>query len=232
MSKTVGLTDVISKFIDDFSVGMYTAMPGVVETVHNGGQDLRVDVLPLFNTEFADGTIKEPVSIDNIQIMMPGTLDSMVSFPIKKGTPVLLVFCQRDMSGFRHGNASTYTPEEDRRMSIQDAVAIPGIFPFGLSPNAPTARVLSHSTNDMVVSHNIGTSSECEVRMKPDGTIELTSPIKIKCKSPDMEIESNISVLGNLTQSGGTLSSNGVVLDSHTHGGVDRGSGNTNPPNS
>jgi len=38
-------------------------------------------------------------------------------------------------------------------------------------------------------------------------------------------------ITGSITQTGGTISSNGVVLDSHTHGGVSTGSGNTGGPN-
>lgn len=37
-------------------------------------------------------------------------------------------------------------------------------------------------------------------------------------------------VSGNFVQVGGTLSSNGIVLDSHTHGGVVPGGGNTGGP--
>lgn len=37
-------------------------------------------------------------------------------------------------------------------------------------------------------------------------------------------------ISGNLIQTGGVLSSNGIVLDSHTHGGVQTGSGNTGGP--
>ena len=36
---------------------------------------------------------------------------------------------------------------------------------------------------------------------------------------------------GNIQHSGGTFSSNGVVIDSHNHGGVLRGGNNTYGPN-
>lgn len=37
-------------------------------------------------------------------------------------------------------------------------------------------------------------------------------------------------IAGSLTQTGGQLSSNGIVLDTHTHSGVQLGSGNTGAP--
>ena len=38
------------------------------------------------------------------------------------------------------------------------------------------------------------------------------------------------TINGNIRHSGGTLSSNGVVLDAHTHKGVTPGGGNTGEP--
>ncbi|EEQ05231.1 Baseplate assembly protein [Yersinia bercovieri ATCC 43970] len=36
---------------------------------------------------------------------------------------------------------------------------------------------------------------------------------------------------GNIQHSGGSFSSNGVVVDSHTHGGVQRGGSHSDGPN-
>lgn len=41
---------------------------------------------------------------------------------------------------------------------------------------------------------------------------------------------SGTTITGDITQTGGQLSSNGIVLDSHTHGGVQTGGGSTGGP--
>lgn len=38
------------------------------------------------------------------------------------------------------------------------------------------------------------------------------------------------TITGNITQTGGQITSNGIPLDTHTHGGVQTGSGNTGAP--
>lgn len=44
------------------------------------------------------------------------------------------------------------------------------------------------------------------------------------------EINAEMTINGGVTQSGGAMSSNGVVVDAHNHGGVERGSSRTDGP--
>ena len=49
----------------------------------------------------------------------------------------------------------------------------PGLFPFGMAINQQSKRTLTHSTDDVVVVHNLGTAEECEIRLKPTGKVEI-----------------------------------------------------------
>ncbi|EGT4441740.1 phage baseplate assembly protein V [Cronobacter sakazakii] len=44
------------------------------------------------------------------------------------------------------------------------------------------------------------------------------------------EINAEMTINGGVTQSGGAMSSNGVIVDDHDHGGVERGSSRTDGP--
>ena len=56
--------------------------------------------------------------------------------------------------------------------------------------------------------------------------VECTS----KLKAATFELTGGGSMKGNITHSGGSLTSNGVVSHSHTHGGIERGGSQTDGP--
>jgi len=63
--------------------------------------------------------------------------------------------------------------------------------------------------------------------------ILLDSP-EVECtallKTAQLEVTKGATMKGNVTHSGGKLSSNGVVVDDHDHGGVQRGGSRTDGP--
>lgn len=72
--------------------------------------------------------------------------------------------------------------------------------------------------------------------------ITCTASVKITLDTPTVECSNHLKtatfevteggqMTGNIQHSGGTFSSNGVVIDSHNHGGVLRGGNNTYGPN-
>ncbi|WP_186367694.1 phage baseplate assembly protein V [Yersinia sp. KBS0713] len=72
--------------------------------------------------------------------------------------------------------------------------------------------------------------------------ITCTASIKITLDTPivectqhlttaTLEVKQGGKMTGNIEHSGGSFSSNGVMIDSHDHGGVQRGGSNTDGPN-
>jgi len=63
--------------------------------------------------------------------------------------------------------------------------------------------------------------------------ITLDAPV-VECThqliTGTLQVKQGGSLTGNLTHTGGSLVSNGVTLHTHTHGGVQRGGGNTDTP--
>lgn len=63
--------------------------------------------------------------------------------------------------------------------------------------------------------------------------ITLDAPV-VECTNQlvtgTIQIKQGGSMTGNLTHTGGSITSNGVVMHTHTHGGIQRGGGNTDKP--
>lgn len=170
----ISLDLAIEEFIDYKVSKLYTALPCRVVSVRVSLEDQRVDLQPLTNKKLKDGTEKEQPTILNVPLMFPSSKKASVTFPVDVGDVVLCVFAQRSLDAFKASTgAKTYTPRDNRKLDITDAIAIPGLFPFKDAINDPAKRKWSHSTRDMVMVNNIGQSTENEVRLKENGNIEV-----------------------------------------------------------
>lgn len=243
--RSVSLDEVLSNAFQYEMDNIYTALPCIVLTVYGEGKEQRVDVQSSINSLDKDGTEREAPPLMGVPVIFPASKTSMLSFPINKGDTVLCVFSQRGTDNFKIGSGSPTKPTDYRTFDKRDAIAIPGLFPFSKALNNPTKRQLSHSTLDAVLSHNIGTGKECEVRLKASGDIELNTPsnnVTVNCKAAtvnatDVAINATSMVVdvanstwtGNLTMNG-TYTLDGIVINTHKHSGVTPGSGTTSTP--
>ena len=176
---------------------IFTAIPAKVMQVEDAGEQ-RVAVKPLINNVFPDweDSIEFP-TILSVQLMFPSSSTSAITFPINAGDTVLLVFAQSCMDVFKSGDGTTQPPSDYRRFDKRDAIAIPGLFPFGMAINQQSKRTLTHSTDDVVMAHNLGTEAECEIRLKPTGKVEINgNQIDI---SSSTKIDGNLINTGNVT---------------------------------
>jgi len=236
--RQIGLDSIINQYINNNLKRAFTAIPCRVTSVNNMGQQ-RINVQPIINIVKTSDEELEHAIIQNVPVVFPGSSTSQFSFPVNVGDTVLCVFSQRSLDRFKLGAKNPHRPIDLRKMSRNDAVAIPGLFPFEDAVNNPGKRSLGHSTEDAVVTHNIGTGSECEVRLKPSGDVIINSPsnVQVNCETaeinapsgvvvdtPTTKFTGNVNVVGDVTASG-------VSLVNHTHGGVQTGPGNTGVPN-
>ena len=196
----------------------YTAIPCVITNVYDDLKSLKVDVQPVVNVINDDGSSEEHAQLMAVPVQMPSGRISMVSFPLFKGDVGLCVFCHSAIDNFKHGNGMPTSPERIRRMDMNDAVFIPGVGPFAKSLNNPAVRTLPHNTQDLVVAHNIGHATEVEMRLTQSGKISFTTDVAVEINSPSATLNvDNTTWNGNITHTG-TLTSNGIVYDTHRHG--------------
>ena len=205
------LETIMTSWIESYMQDVYTCMPAIVLNVKDMGE-MRVDVQPVINHLFKDGTLLEYPPIGNVPLIFPSTRNSAITMPVVQGDTVMLMFSQKDMSIFKAGADRPHDPNTRRWMNLNDAVAIVGVHPFSKSPNRNAARKLPHNTDDLVVAHNIGTDRECEVRLTKGGAVSGTSTTEITLNAPVVRIGGSLVVSGTPTFSSGATFSGDVVM--------------------
>lgn len=188
----------LNAFFDFKLSKVNTAMLGVIEQVRDLEQQ-RVDVKPLVNKQYVDGDSQEYPVILSVPLVFPSSSTSAVTFPVNKGDIVLLVFNQNNIDVFKSGSHTPHDPIDTRLFDRRDAIAIPCAFAFDKAINKQTNRELPHDPQDVVIAHNIGKDSECEIRIKKSGKIEVNGN--------NMYVDSNLSTKGNMSVGTGATGS-------------------------
>lgn len=128
--------------------GIRVALPGRVESYDAATQ--KANVQPLIMEEETDD-IGDRVSnalpvVTDVPICFPGAGPWRLTFPVKKGDTVLLIFSSSSLDRWlvRGGMVD---PADDRHHNISDAVAYPGLFDFAHVPtSAPTNAMVVHAS--------------------------------------------------------------------------------------
>lgn len=193
MSGDMTMESAMIAFFEHQMRKVYTAIPAVIIAVRSDEKQ-SVDVKPLINQVFPDleDDTEHPVIL-HVPLIYPSSSTSAVTFPVHPGDTVMLIFSQASMDVFKSGDGTAQPPTDYRRFSIRDAVAIPGLFPFGSAINQMSKHTLPHSTDDLAVFHNLGTSAECELRMKLTGKVEITSPLQVEVNAPVVNVTATTS---------------------------------------
>lgn len=241
--RDVSLQEVLTDAFNYQTSKMYTAIPCVILSVHTSLSDCRVDVQPSVNALYKNDVVEEHPPILSVPVIFPSSSTSALTFPVNIGDTVLCVFTQRGIDNFKQGDGKPTRPVDFRKFDKRDAVAIPGLFPFGKSINNPSKRVLPHSTSDMVMAHNLGKGNEVEVRLKQDGGIVINTSTTITVNCNNVVVNGNSGTFnvsnatwnGSLTFNGnitheGIYTLGGINMNTHQHSGVQTGPSNTGSP--
>lgn len=228
--REISFESVLEDFFNYKMSSIYTAVPCRVVTVRSTLNDQRVDVQPMINRVLPDDTAKEQPTILNVQVMFPASKKASLTFPIDVGDVVLCVFSQRSLDSLKASTgAETYTPEDRRKFDINDAIAIPGLFPFKDAVNDPAKHKWTHSTRDLVIVNNIGSDTECEIRLKENGDIQMKTDQDFYGTFNDGLIECNnltIECANNFTLNAGqsiSITSNDTSMESATNTNITAG---------
>lgn len=190
-TRKMSLDELLSSSFGYQASGIYTAIPAQVVGIRDGLQGLRVDVQPSIDMRNKDGSesSKRP-PIANVPLQMPISTLGGLTFPVKKGDPVMVIFSMRGLDVWKKGDGSPDMPSDMRTFSMRDAMAIPCLYPSQKSPNSSSSRSMPHSTDDVVLVHGLGGGSEVEIRLKPSGDVEINSPKKVTINCEDAEVNS------------------------------------------
>lgn len=247
MAQETTLQSVLDKAFHSQMDNIYTTMPGIVIRVRDNLQHLTVDVQPAINILREDGTQSERPVIFNVPVSMPTNREGGITHPLRERDNVLLLFSMRGIDLWKRGDGMPSVPSDYRKFDKKDCVAIP-LQTIPNSVNNPLTRYWPHSTDDVVVFHNVGTDREAEVRFSPTGDVTVNTNQNVTVNASQSVVVNTQSVLvnadtltanisatewtGNINFSGnysfdGTVTINGVVFEAHQHGGVEPGGGTT-----
>ena len=131
---------------------LHTAMPGVVDKYDSSTQ--LADVQPAIKRRFImpDGTESSrdfPI-INNVPICFPRAGDFFLSFPIKKGDSVLLIFSERSIDQWLE-KGGKQDPIVTTLHDLSDAIAIPGVYP-------KTQKLANAHADHVVLGHDGGSA--------------------------------------------------------------------------
>ena len=191
MSDTPSFRQAIDKIVRTHLLETNVCMPGIVRAYDHTKR--RATIQPTINRQLLDGSIQDYPPIVGVPVHMPSGNGFTISLPIKVGDTVTLLFSQKSIEQWKKSlTGDRVDPNDARRNDLTDAIAIPGLHPFSMSPNLD----IEGTDTDLVLKNG-----SALIRMQPDGTIMLNGV--------------------TITPAGDVLSATGVSLTTHVHTYVD-----------
>ena len=142
-NEEVTFASVIRGHVSKLSKEIHTALPGRVESYDASTQ--KADVKPLIKSEDIDeegNAVYYPIPvITDVPVVFPGGGGFRVTFPLTKGSTVLLVFSEASLDTWL-SKGGDVEPGVDSRHELTDAIAIPGLNTFTAPlSNAPSSTM-------------------------------------------------------------------------------------------
>lgn len=228
------LTSVINFAFQQMMKGVYTAFPALIESYD--ATTKRAVVKVAINMLKTDGQEVERPIIANVPVIHPSGGGFVLHTPLRRGDPILCVFSSRGISNFKDGFSQS-SPDEGF-FDIKDAIALAGFGALSISP----------ATNGGISMQDEEGGNAVYVEQ---GHIRLQTSGKVQVDCAQMEVNANVLVNGSITWTGtatgaggsaakftggvtvtgGAVAHNGTNIgDTHTHSGVETGSGATGAP--
>ncbi|WP_142850930.1 Gp138 family membrane-puncturing spike protein [Telmatospirillum sp. J64-1] len=219
--------------IEGSTAGLWTALPGIVDSYDHAAQTVAVQPAIAGVIEDDEGrrvAAALPLLVD-VPVCFPAGGGFTLTFPVQRGDECIVVFSARCIDAWWQSGG--VQPQAERRMhDLSDGMAILGIRsqPRVLAPAADTAAVQLRADD-----------ASQYVSIHPGGTVEVKAVASLTLAAPQVVIKGALSVTGinggpttarleGSLAASGDLDAGGVSLRSHVHGGVTPGGGNTGGP--
>jgi len=125
------LSVVLDFVLSQWSKGLHTCVPGLIETYDAASRRARVKfALKQVRT---DGSEVAKAPIVDVPVVFPSGGGFTMTFPMAEGDPVMLLFSERGITAFKK-TFDQATPTEGQYHQEADAVALPGFGPLSLTP--------------------------------------------------------------------------------------------------
>lgn len=204
-----------------------TAEPVLVVAVDTAART--VDVLPLVRIVAGGGETLDQSRLYQLPYLrIQGGANAVIIDP-QPGDVGLAVYAMRDVEAFKAAPGQAVNPGSARVYDKGDGFYLGGF--------------LNKSPERFVRITDAGVEIEGVASIQAHGqAVTITADTKITLDAPVVEVTGTItqtgsrgtgrsSFTGGFTNTGGTVESNGITLETHTHGGVQTGGGTTGGPN-
>lgn len=205
-----------------------TCMPVQVKAVKAGGLGPVgfVDVQVMVTQLTGNNTVVANPSIQNVPYFrVQGGKNAVIIDP-QVGDIGVACFCQRDISSVKKVRAVA-PPGSHRMFSFSDAVY------FGGTLNGTPEQYIKFDGSGIAVySPTKITCTAPEILMEAENSITMDAPLVEITGSIGQTGEKGTGAkfTGGIENTGGTTSSNGIVVETHLHPGVEPGGSNTGTP--
>lgn len=196
------IEEVIRTAMDGRQVSVWTAIPGIVQTVNF--TNMTCSVQPSIMGAIVDQnnvatSVTLPLLVD-VPIVFPSAGGFTITFPMAQGDEVLVVFSSRCIDAWWQ-SGGVQQPMEARMHDLSDGFAIPG-------PKSVPKAISSISSTGCQIRNNAGTTY---VEISGNGKIKIVSPSEIDITAPLVAITGNLTVSGTITAVGNISSSSGSI---------------------
>lgn len=242
--------------VDRFAGDLHTCLPARIIGLDYKTQ--KATVQPLIKMRYTDAGsnpdgLVDMSSIPSVPLIFPSSKYATMTFPVKAGDLVLLVFSQRSVDTFKYSDGSTPVDPNDYRMhDYSDAFAICGVGTFTtalgiheedtvirMNAGKPEETKLSFKPNGDVVFDSyakviINTQTDAEVNasgnvsVNSSGTTHLTSSGETTVDASNATINCNTTINGNLSLNGNASISGTSTANDHVSSGIS-GKGHRHP---
>lgn len=151
------LKDILESYLGK----LHVALPA--EVVRYDHTKQKADVQPLLKRVYRDGRVERMPIIYAVPVIFPRTAigagDASMTFPVRPKDTVLLLFSDRSLDEWaQHGGE--VAPDDRRKHDLSDAIAVPGLIPFGLGS-------MAENNDDVFLTYHGN-----KLRLKPNGNSE------------------------------------------------------------
>ncbi len=188
---------------------MWTALPGIVTGVDLSAQTVSVQPTIQGSISSSDGStqsVNMPLLVD-VPIVWPRAGGFALTFPIKAGDEVLVVFASRCIdTWWQSGGVGVQA--EARMHDLSDGFAI-------LAPTSQPKTMSNVSAANVQLRDETGTTF---VEIAPGGIVRITSVAEVNISTPlakivaaDIKLTGAVAIVGDITHTGSLVTSGGIT---------------------
>lgn len=237
---------VLKAVADSLSTSLRVAMPGIIQSFDAGAVTATIQPAVKASVRESDGTLSSvalPLLVD-VPVVFPRGGGVTLTFPVAAGDECLVVFADRCID-YWWQNGGVQEPVDQRQHHLADAFAMVG-------PQSQAKKISGISTTTAQLRTDDGAAfieldpGSHAVTVTTQGKLTASAQGGTEINSPEIVLNGNVTINGNLSQGmgdgGGTakmhgpvtvtndVTAGGISLQTHKHGGVETGGGQTGGP--